>query len=124
MSNERDELADLIEDAVDDAIYNAADAPPSLTGIVATRAADAVLGAGWRPPARLVYTVEELDALPEGSVIRTAGYGGQYAPRIAEKNDVALGISYWQVANDDSIDVTSDELDDLPAEVIHEPVQP
>lgn len=32
--------------------------------------ADAVLAAGWRPPARVATTVEELDALPELAVIR------------------------------------------------------
>lgn len=30
--------------------------------------------AGWRPPARTIETVEEMDALPEGSIIRD-GYG-------------------------------------------------
>ena len=33
-------------------------------------AADAILEAGWRPPARTVTTVEELDALPVGSIVR------------------------------------------------------
>lgn len=32
--------------------------------------ADAILAAGFRPPARVVTTVEELDALPEQAVIR------------------------------------------------------
>ena len=32
--------------------------------------ADAILAAGWRPPARTVTTEEELDALPEGTVVR------------------------------------------------------
>ncbi|MGO4583615.1 hypothetical protein AB4Z38_06970 [Arthrobacter sp. 2RAF6] len=68
--SERDELVDLIEDAVDDAIYNEADAPPSLTGVVASKAADAVLTAGWVKP-RTVSTVEELDALPTWSVVRS-----------------------------------------------------
>ena len=34
------------------------------------RMADAILAAGFRPPARTVTTVEELDALPELAVIR------------------------------------------------------
>lgn len=34
--------------------------------------ADAVISAGWRPPARVVTTVGELDALPRGTVIRDA----------------------------------------------------
>lgn len=37
-------------------------------------AADAILAAGWRPPARVVTTVEELDALPDRSVIVAADY--------------------------------------------------
>lgn len=32
--------------------------------------AQTILKAGWRPPARTVGTVEELDALPEGTIIR------------------------------------------------------
>ena len=33
-------------------------------------AADEIIRAGWRPPARTVTTVEELDALPVGSIVR------------------------------------------------------
>ena len=33
-------------------------------------AADKIIRAGWRPPARTVTTVEELDALPVGSIVR------------------------------------------------------
>ena len=33
-------------------------------------AADAIIRAGWRPPARTVTTVEQLDALPVGSIVR------------------------------------------------------
>ena len=32
--------------------------------------ADAILAAGWLPPARTVTTVEQLDALPVGSIVR------------------------------------------------------
>lgn len=32
-------------------------------------AADAILEAGWRPPARTITTLEELDALAVGSVV-------------------------------------------------------
>ena len=31
--------------------------------------ADAVIAAGWRPPARKIETVEELEALPDGSLV-------------------------------------------------------
>lgn len=37
---------------------------------LAEKCADAILNAGWRPPARTVTTVEELDALPVGSIVR------------------------------------------------------
>ena len=40
--------------------------------------ADAIIAAGWRPPARTVTTVEELDALPKGSVVRGAGRAALY----------------------------------------------
>jgi hypothetical protein len=66
--SERDELVDLIEDSIDDAIYDAADAPPSLVGIVASHATDAILAAGYRKP-RTITTAEELDALKFGSVV-------------------------------------------------------
>lgn len=66
-NNERDELVDLLENAIDDAVYFA-EAPPSLTGTVARYSADAVLAAGYVKP-RQVTTVEELDALPVGKVV-------------------------------------------------------
>lgn len=34
--------------------------------------ADAIVDAGWRPPARVVTTVEEVDALPDRSVVVAA----------------------------------------------------
>lgn len=37
------------------------------------RMATAILAAGWRPPVRVVATREELEALPEESIILDAG---------------------------------------------------
>ena len=37
--------------------------------------ADAIVNAGWRPPARTVTTVEELDALPVGAIIMEGDHG-------------------------------------------------
>ena len=37
--------------------------------------ADAIIAAGWRPPARVVTTVEELDALAMGTVIMEGDHG-------------------------------------------------
>lgn len=63
---ERDDLADLIEGAVDETCYNADQMGPSgLAYAVALRAAEATLAAGYRRP-RTVTTVEELDALLHG----------------------------------------------------------
>ena len=54
-------------------------------------AADAIIRAGWRPPARTVTTVEQLDALPVGSiVVRSAS--GTIACRYDKWNAVALGV--------------------------------
>lgn len=36
---------------------------------VARRAADAAIAAGWRPPARVIETAVELDALPDTSAV-------------------------------------------------------
>lgn len=48
-------------------------------------AADAILAAGWRPPARTVTTVEELDALAVGSVV----FEGDHAT----PDDTGMGFS-------------------------------
>lgn len=58
-----------------------------------------VLAAGWRPPARIVSTVEELDALPWGSVVmdqcgntyQRAGAGWHFAmgPVASNSTDVS-----------------------------------
>ena len=57
----RDRLAQIIYDVLDPQ-YGDFNMPDD--------AATAILAAGWRPPARVVTTVEELDALPVGSVVR------------------------------------------------------
>ena len=66
---------------------------------------------------RTVTTTEELDALPEGAVIRTSGHGA-WLPRVAVKTDKYASASYWAIAGEESADVTSDELDDLPATIL------
>lgn len=38
------------------------------------RMANKILAAGWRPPARVVTTVKELDALPDRSVVVAANH--------------------------------------------------
>jgi len=63
----------------------------------ARMAADALYALGWRPPAQVVETAEELDALPEGTVVRDAeGY-------VVERNadgygSMAGGATEWWAA--------------------------
>ena len=59
----RDQLAALLADD-----WNP-DRDPILTAMFRDYA-QTILDAGWRPPARTVTTVEELDALPVGSIVR------------------------------------------------------
>ena len=69
---------------------------------------------------RTITTVEELDVLPVGSVIRTSGHD-VFEPRVAVKTDRFPSVSYWNLADGESTDLCSDELDDLPATVLFEP---
>lgn len=62
----RDQLVDLIEWAETDTYATSQPDGMARTTILAT----AILDAGWRPPARVVTTEEELDALPVGSIVR------------------------------------------------------
>ena len=65
----RDRLVDLIEWAETDTYATSQPDGMARTTILA----DAILAAGFRPPARTVGTVEEFDALPDGTVIRDSG---------------------------------------------------
>ena len=57
--------------------------------------AEAILAAGWRPPARVVTTVKELDALPRQTIIRSAdGWAWQ--------RDNHNGFWYTIASEDDS----------------------
>ncbi|NEW33819.1 hypothetical protein GV791_14775 [Nocardia cyriacigeorgica] len=84
---------------------------------VARRAADAAIAAGWRPPARVIETAEELDALPVGAVVRTSE--GRIAEKVAKWN---RQHDEWAVPREE-FSCGSDELDDLPADVLWEPEQ-
>jgi len=73
----------------------------------------------WRE-VRMISTVEQLDALPIGSVVRTT------EERVAVKTGERWGNqsghgSWWSVADEDEFDLSSDELDDLPALLIFHP---
>jgi hypothetical protein len=80
-------------------------------------AADAILAAGYRKP-RTVSAVEELDALPVGSVVRMSGTSED--ARVAVKDGTWKGESEWFVADCEEWCLDSTELDDLPATVLYE----
>lgn len=58
--SDRDELAKIIYDVLD---------PQYGDFCTPIDAADAIIAAGWRPPARTVTTVEEAKALRDGTLI-------------------------------------------------------
>lgn len=68
----RDKLATDLTAALDDHIVEwcCADHPPALEGVLdATVPADRLLAKGWRPPARVITSVEEAEALPRHSIV-------------------------------------------------------
>ena len=72
------ETRDQLVDQSLNVLCNAANFPrraqPALLGQnmrpLAEAVADELIERGWRPPARVVTTVQELDALPVGSIVR------------------------------------------------------
>lgn len=106
MPSDRDTLADLIYrlDCYDNEV-------------AAASAAALLLAAGVRPPARVVETTENLDALPVGAIVRTSE--GRIAEKVAKWNHQH---DEWAEAREE-FTCGSDELDDLPAVVLWEPEQ-
>ena len=76
----RDKLAEIISDA-----ENCTDEEGSWA--LPEDVADAVVAAGWRPPMRVASTVEDLEALPDGTIFKGDAYGGVW-----EKHD---GTYWW-----------------------------
>ena len=70
----RDELADLITEFMESDVPESVPDKHEPLGIDYA-VADAILAAGWRPPARIVTTVEELDALAVGTVVMEGDHG-------------------------------------------------
>ena len=98
----RDQLAQIIYDTLNGQ-YGDFNMPDD--------AADKIIAAGWRPPARTIATVEELDALPEGTVIRSAdGWAWQ--------RDNHNGFWYTIASEDDS---TPGDFAYYPLTVLYEP---
>lgn len=71
------------------------------------RHVDVLVDAGWRPPARVITTVEELDTLPDTTIVR-ARFG-----TTAQKSEDA-----WEFPNE--IGRYLGEIVDLPATVLWE----
>jgi hypothetical protein len=69
---------------------------------------DAVLENGWSPPARVIESAEDLEALPDRTVIRT-GYD-----TAAQKSD-----DVWEFPNE--VGQFTSEAVDLPATVLWQP---
>lgn len=62
-------------------------------------AADAVVAAGWRPPARVITEAADLDALPLGSVCRTDILGGDVWWRVSDEGwETPLSARAWSSA--------------------------
>lgn len=91
---------------------------PTGDGSYQHRAIRAALEAAAPHMMATVTTAEELDALPVGSVVRTAGTESQ-SPRVAVKDAVWKNESEWFVADSSEWCLDSTELDDLPATVLH-----
>lgn len=77
-------------------------------------AADTILEAGWRPPARTVSTVEELDALVAHTVVR---YCTRYGWGTAEK----VACDRWWPAGVVVYLTNTHVLHHGPATVLYEP---
>lgn len=100
----RDELRDLVYDAIEWAALEDVNLADHIT--------DTVRAAGYSRP-RVVETVEELKALPEGSVVTWDDYGNQTVAVIGEEDYIEhTANDYW-----------NSRLDriGLPATVIHLP---
>lgn len=67
MASDRDTLVELV-------------LPIDWSGGSAGSIADAVIGAGWRPPAREITDPAELDTLPIMSIVRAYGVAHQAVP--------------------------------------------
>jgi len=128
--NDRDELIRSIRDGWPDqsADYYPArggsfHAPPVRDGGVTAKlidyAVDVLLAAGYTKP-RTISTMEELNDLAEGTVIRTAGTRSEPGRVAVCSTKYSALQSDWTIPGEDFV-VDSDELDDLPATVLYEP---
>jgi len=78
----------------------------------ATDIADAILAAGWRPPARKIETVEELNAVSDMAIIRDC-LGNVLEAAVHDQDGL---IEWWATGSADDCYPVS-----LPATVLWEP---
>ncbi|AYN57838.1 hypothetical protein HOU49_gp50 [Arthrobacter phage Eileen] len=75
------------------------------------KASEAILAAGYRKP-RTIITATELDALPEGTIVKT-----EY--RFYQVEASRHGIAWWVIFNEQHYFRSADI--ELPVTVVHEP---
>lgn len=118
---DRDALAELI-------------LPIDWGGGSANRIADAVIAAGWRPPARVITTAAERDALPAGCMVKQLTTGTIYrrtedittVPRLGMCAEIRRSPGDWYDANGNccfDLDLPSYPTIDLPLEVLYVPTE-
>ena len=96
----RDQLAQIIYDTLNGQ-YGDFNMPDD--------AAEAILDAGWRPPARVVSTWEEVQSLREGTLVLIERWGRMWVYECQEDDACGLRGGGWL------------DEDWLPATVIYEP---
>lgn len=71
MASDRDQLAAILRG------HSMPSGEPDFPADEYECCADAVIAAGWRPPTRVITTVDDLDALPVAAVILAGGQAWQ-----------------------------------------------
>ncbi|WP_433568116.1 hypothetical protein ACQP1O_42950 (plasmid) [Nocardia sp. CA-151230] len=87
--------------------------------------ADDLLAAGWRPPARIIETVEDLEALPAGAIVLETGWAGwdsDPVPNAWLRVDIEdVGLQWLDFG--DSGEYDHSQID-LPVIVLWQPITP
>ncbi|MFF0546923.1 hypothetical protein ACFYTF_29210 [Nocardia thailandica] len=121
MASDRDTLADLIDKA-------------RIDGCNSTEEADYLLAAGVRPPARVITTAAERDALPAGCMVKQLTTGNIYrrtedittVPRPGMCAEIRRSPGDWYDANGNccfDLDLEITPTIDLPLEVVWLPAE-
>lgn len=119
--SERDELRGTLSNTICNASNYTKRAQPYLLGsdmsVVLDKTADAILAAGYRKP-HTISTAEELDALPEGSVLMSGDRYKMYAGAIWR---IGGGVVVRVGREREGVTPFKFFVDPLPATVLHEP---